>query len=84
MFVMPAWITGIQIRRMLPGDIHVSLDSSDPCWNDAIEGIVLKQTERFSTSRIFEGALRNPRRVYANLIDARPRRDVESLAVGVA
>src|SRR5262249_36173256 len=28
--------------------------------------------------------LRNPRRVYANLIDARPRRDIESLAIGVA
>jgi hypothetical protein len=37
MFVMPAWIAGIQIRRMLPVDIHVSLDSSTPCWNDAIK-----------------------------------------------
>jgi hypothetical protein len=37
MFVMPAWIAGIQIHRMLPGDIHVSLDSSTPCWNDAIK-----------------------------------------------
>ena len=24
------------------GDIHVNLDSSTPCWNDAIEGFCLK------------------------------------------
>jgi hypothetical protein len=35
---MPAWIAGIQIRKDASGDIHVSLDSSTPCWNDAIEG----------------------------------------------
>jgi hypothetical protein len=41
MFVMPAWIAGIQIRKDASGDIHVSLDSSAPCWNDGIEGSCL-------------------------------------------
>jgi hypothetical protein len=27
------------------GDIHVGLDSSAPCWNDAIDGILLQLTE---------------------------------------
>jgi len=39
------------------GDIHVGLDSSTPCWNDAIRGVVLKMTEAFSTLRVFKGAL---------------------------
>ena len=30
---MPAWIAGIQVRRMRR-DIHVGLDSSVPYWND--------------------------------------------------
>jgi hypothetical protein len=34
--VMPAWIAGIQIRKDASGDIHVSLDSSAPYWNDRI------------------------------------------------
>ena len=34
-FVMPAWIAGIQFRRM-PGDIHLSLDSNAPCWNGGV------------------------------------------------
>ena len=34
---MPAWMAGIQVRRDASGDIHVSLDSSTPCWNDTIE-----------------------------------------------
>jgi hypothetical protein len=38
MFVMPAWIAGIQVSKDASGDIHVGLDSSTPCWNDAIEG----------------------------------------------
>jgi hypothetical protein len=29
---MPAWIAGIQVRRMRPGDIHVNLNSSSLCW----------------------------------------------------
>jgi hypothetical protein len=40
--VMPAWIAGIQIRKDASGDIHVSLDSSAPCWNDGIVGFCLK------------------------------------------
>ena len=36
--VMPAWIAGIQVRRDASGNIRVNLDSSTPCWNDAIEG----------------------------------------------
>ena len=32
-FVMPAWIAGIQVRKDACGNIHVSLDSSIPCWN---------------------------------------------------
>ena len=35
---MPAWIAGIhQVRKDASGNIRVSLDSSTPCWNDAIE-----------------------------------------------
>jgi hypothetical protein len=36
-FVMPAWMAGIQVRKDASGDIRVNLDSSIPCWNDAIE-----------------------------------------------
>jgi hypothetical protein len=43
--VMPAWIAGIQVRKDAPGNIHVNLDSSTPCWNDAIEAFYLKLTE---------------------------------------
>ena len=35
-FVMPAWTAGIQARKDAYGDIRVNLDSSTPCWNDAI------------------------------------------------
>jgi hypothetical protein len=35
--VMPAWIAGIQARKDASGDIHVNLDSTTPCWNDAIK-----------------------------------------------
>jgi len=35
---MPAWIAGIhQVRKEASGDIHVSLDSSIPCWNDQLK-----------------------------------------------
>ena len=43
--VMPAWIAGIQVRKDASGNIHVNLDSSTPCWNDAIEGVLRKLTE---------------------------------------
>jgi hypothetical protein len=39
-FVMPAWIAGIQARKDASGDIHVGLDSSTPCWNDAIGALI--------------------------------------------
>ena len=35
--VMPAWIAGTQVRKDAFGNIHVSLDCSVPCWNDAME-----------------------------------------------
>ena len=44
-FVMPEWIAGIQVRKDASGNIHVNLDSSTPCWNDAIEGFCLKLIE---------------------------------------
>ena len=34
---MPAWIAGTQVRRMRPKTPMFGLDSSTPCWNDAIE-----------------------------------------------
>jgi hypothetical protein len=43
--VMPAWMAGIQFRKDASGDIHVNLDSSPPCWNDATEEVLLKLTE---------------------------------------
>src|SRR5713226_1074614 len=55
-FVMPARIAGIQVRKDASGDIHVNLDSSTPCWNDAIEGTLLELAESAS-ARIFEGDL---------------------------
>ena len=42
---MPAWIAGIQVRKDASGNIHVNLDSSAPCWNDAIEETPLEVTE---------------------------------------
>ena len=42
LFVMPAWIAGIQARKDASGDIHVNLDSSPPCWNDCKHGVVRK------------------------------------------
>jgi len=34
--VIPAWRAGIQVRMDATGDIRVGLDSSSPCWNDAL------------------------------------------------
>jgi hypothetical protein len=50
--VMPAWIAGIQVREDAFGNIHVSLDSSTPCWNDTIKEALLKVTEVFSNERL--------------------------------
>ena len=45
-FVMTAWIASIQqVRKDASRDIHVNLDSSTPCWNDAIKGALLEMTE---------------------------------------
>jgi len=35
--VMLAWIAGIQVRKGASGNIHVTRDSSTPCWNDTVE-----------------------------------------------
>jgi len=51
-------IAGIQVRKDASGDIHVSLDSSTPCWNDAIEGTLLELAESAS-ARIFEGGTKS-------------------------
>ena len=53
--VMPAWIAGIQIRKDASGNIRVNLDSITPCWNETIEGPLLKVTE-VPPPHIFEGA----------------------------
>src|SRR5262245_35684840 len=50
-FVMPAWIAGIQVCKDASGDIHVKLDSSTPCWNDAIVGCA-KLTEVLLQDRL--------------------------------
>jgi hypothetical protein len=42
---MPARIAGIQARTDASGNIHVSLDSSAPCWNDATKTTLLKLTK---------------------------------------
>jgi hypothetical protein len=55
-FVMPAWIAGIQVCTDASGNVHVSLDSSTPCWNDAIEGFCFKLTGA-PPPRIFEGGI---------------------------
>jgi hypothetical protein len=44
-FVIPAWIAGIQVRKDASEDVHVTLDSSNPCWNDVIEEVRLQITE---------------------------------------
>ena len=38
-------LPGIQVRKDACGNIHVSLDSSIPCWNDGIERGLLQLTE---------------------------------------
>jgi hypothetical protein len=53
--VMPAWIAGIQFRKDASEDIRVDLDSSTPCWNDAIRGALLN--DRSPSNLIFTGAL---------------------------
>jgi hypothetical protein len=50
---MPAWIAGIQVRMDASGDVRVGLDSSNPCWNDGIDGVCLTAANVFND--IFKG-----------------------------
>jgi hypothetical protein len=51
---MPAWMAGIQAHKDASGNVHVNLDSSTPCWKDAIEGALPTLTEALPP-RIFKG-----------------------------
>jgi hypothetical protein len=42
-FVLPAWIAGIQVYMDVSGDVHVGLDSSNPCWNDTMTELRLNR-----------------------------------------
>src|ERR1700745_138428 len=53
---LDCWHPGLQDAS---GDIHVSLDSSTPCWNDTIRNCT-KLTRRPSTSGIFKGGREEP------------------------
>jgi hypothetical protein len=52
---MPAWTAGIQIRKDASGDIHVDLDSSTPCWNEAVAAFCLIES-KFPPHSVFRGA----------------------------
>jgi len=63
-FVMPAWIAGIQVREDASGNIHVSLDSSAPCWNDSIkEGRTWRDRSR--SARYFRRSTWSARRFWS-------------------
>ena len=52
---MPAWMAGIhQVRKDASGDVRVSLDSSAPCWNDAI-GAALREVPKSLSPVYFKG-----------------------------
>src|SRR4029077_16753501 len=53
---MDCWHKGLQDAY---GDVHVSLDSNTPCWNDTIRSCT-KLTRRPSTSGIFKGGGEEP------------------------
>jgi hypothetical protein len=63
---MPAWIAGIQIRKDASGNVHVDLDSSTPCWNDAIEWALLEVTE-VPLPRVYKGATKFWGDIFADL-----------------
>jgi hypothetical protein len=65
-FVMPAWMAGIQIRKDASGNVHVGLDSSTPCWNDAIEWALLEVTEVL-LPRIYKQAIKFLGDIFADL-----------------
>ena len=54
-FVMPARIAGIQVCTDASGNIHVNLDSSTPCWNDAMRDPA--SFDEGPPSHIFKGVL---------------------------
>jgi hypothetical protein len=52
--------TGIQVCIEASEDIRVGLDSSPPCWNDAIEGLLeLSEISPLYFSRESDGKTRN-------------------------
>jgi hypothetical protein len=58
---MPAWMAGIhQVRKDASGDVRVSLDSSAPCWNDAI-GAALREVTEVPLARVFQRRSRRAR-----------------------
>jgi len=65
--VMPARIAGIQARTDASGNIHVSLDSSAPCWNDATETTLLKLTKSELTLFCKKRAKHAPDRMRADV-----------------
>ena len=56
--VMPAWKAGIQVRKDASEDIRVNLDSSAPCWNDAI--VVFSLNDRSPSKLYFQKRQRRP------------------------
>jgi hypothetical protein len=52
-FVMPAWIAGIQVCKDASGNIHVNvnLDSITPCWNGAIKAVCMKSRRPYFKKR---------------------------------
>jgi hypothetical protein len=50
---MPAWIAAIQTRMDASEDIHVNLDSSTPCWNDAFESFCFDADQGSSSATKF-------------------------------
>src|SRR5262245_6401682 len=71
-FVMRHGMAGIQIRRDASGDIHFVLDSSTPCWNDAIEEFTM--TDRGpSGPRIFKGDTKSTKKDFSTKVRQPPR-----------
>jgi hypothetical protein len=59
--VMPARIAGIQACMDASGNIRVNLDSSTPCRNDAIDGLLSEATE--VSLPVFSRRLQSGRRI---------------------
>src|SRR5215471_14975471 len=66
--VMPVRIAGIQARTDASGNIHVSLDSSAPCWNDATETTLPKLTKSELTLICKEAAKHAPDHMRAGAV----------------